>query len=257
MGSLVSLLFSPTGVVIACCGTALWAAARPASRAARRAAVFTALAYLLASTYVTPLAVSKMLDAPYHRLKRSDVPPGRTAVVVLGAGVTTVFGWQGHLSVPTTVEAERVLETHRVYRLLAPEWLIASGGNASNEDESEPSSVNMKRVLVQLGVPPDRILLQSASTDTHEETQMLADMLRSIPAQHIVVVTSAVHMRRALGAFRAAGVAAVPAIAPDSESFESWRYFVLPTGQSLAFSGEVAHEIVGITYYWARGWWRP
>jgi uncharacterized SAM-binding protein YcdF (DUF218 family) len=135
--------------------------------------------------------------------------------------------------------------------------VITSGGNLGGDDGSEPSSVNMKRMLVQLGVPADRILMQSISHDTHEETTLLADMLRSLNARHVVAVTSAVHMRRTVGAFRAAGVAVVPAIAPDTKHVEPWWYFLVPTPHGLKFSGQVVHELCGLAYYGVRGWWKP
>jgi uncharacterized SAM-binding protein YcdF (DUF218 family) len=257
MTTFVWLLFSSAGLVVAMSIVVLWIVLRPGSRAARRALVLVTAAYLLASIYGVPYATTKLLARGYHPFKRSDAPAGPTALVVLGAGVETVFGWGGvHLAIPNVSEGERVLETYRVYQKLDPAWVITSGGNLGGDDGSEPSSVNMKRMLVQLGVPADRILMQSTSHDTHEETRLLADMLRSLNAQHVVAVTSAVHMRRTVGAFRAAGMTVVPAIAPDTRHVEPWWYFLLPTPHGLKFSGQVAHELGGLAYYIVRGWWK-
>ena len=256
MTTFVWLLFSSTGLVAALVAIAAWIVARPASRAARRALVAVTTVYLLASIYAVPLAASWLLTSGYHQFARNDVPPGPTALVVLGSGVETVVGWANQFAVPDDIEAERVLETYRVYQLLNPRWVIASGGNPNGEDGYETSSVNMKRLFVQLGIPADKILLQSTSRDTHEEAVLLADMIRAIHAQHVVLVTSAVHMRRAVGAFRAARVNVVPAIAPDSEYFDSWPHFLLPTPHGLTYSAEVAHEFLGLAYYVVRGWWK-
>ena len=64
-------------------------------------------------------------------------------------------------------------------------------------------------------------------------------------------------MRRSIGAVRAQGWSAVPAIAPDSHLVDPWREWIVPTRNGLLFSGGVVHEILGIGYDWMRGWWRP
>jgi uncharacterized SAM-binding protein YcdF (DUF218 family) len=81
-------------------------------------------------------------------------------------------------------------------------------------------------------------------------------MLASLHVERVILVTSAIHMRRSLGAFRAAGVNAEPAPAPDPGAYATAGDRWLPTERGLRFSSELAHEIVGLPYYWLRGWWR-
>jgi len=85
---------------------------------------------------------------------------------------------------------------------------------------------------------------------------LIAPMLASLRAQHVVLVTTEMHMRRSLGAFRAAGWNAVPAIAPNPMRPLRRIEWLLPTDRALDLSSDVAHELIGIPYYWARGWWR-
>jgi uncharacterized SAM-binding protein YcdF (DUF218 family) len=70
----------------------------------------------------------------------------------------------------------------------------------------------------------------------------------------VVLVTSEIHMRRSLATFRTAGIDAVPAIAADPLNFESRIMSFIPTTEGLRFSSYVAHEYVGLVYYWLRGW---
>ena len=46
----------------------------------------------------------------------------------------------------------------------------------------------------------------------------------------------------------------IPAVAPHQYYGLSWREWLIPGYSGLAFSGDVLHELVGIPYYWARGW---
>jgi uncharacterized SAM-binding protein YcdF (DUF218 family) len=254
--SLVNLPFTAVGAVLTLSACAIWIALRPRSAAARRAIIIAASIYFAASVYSVPFAVSKLLTPRYRPLDRADVGHGNVVIVVLGAGNETVFGWEQSMSVPNQGAAARVLEAWRVYRLLNPERVITSGGTLGPEDLSEPSGINMRDRLVQFGVPADRIVVESQSRNTRDEAVIIAPMLRQMNADHLVLVTSAVHMRRALGAFRAVGWDGVPAVAPDAHYFDPWFHFVLPTSHGLSFSGDVAHELIGLPYYWIRGWWR-
>ena len=257
MSGLNHFLFSTSAVVAALLVAGLWQWGRPRSIAARRFLVTAAIFYGLASTYVVPQAIGRLLSAGYNRFEGGDVPPGLTAVVVLGAGSETTVGWDERpFSILNAVGASRVLETWRVVRLIDPVWVVSSGGVPDPGDPSEPSGVIMRDTLVRLGVPADRIRVEARSRDTHDEAVLIAPMLRSLRIANVVLVTSDIHMRRSLGAFRAQGVRAIPAIAPDPRAalprFEQWH----PTLHGLSLSAEITHELLGIPYYRVRGWWQ-
>lgn len=256
MSRFVDFLFSTSGAVTFLFIAALGVALRPRSPAARRLLVLCAAFYFAASIYLVPVTVSKILTNRYHRFEQADVPRGKVALVVFGAGDEAVGGWESRLSIPNDTAAARVLETARVYRIARPAWVISSGGNADPGDPAEPSSTNMRDMLVRLGVPADRIVLESTSRNSRDEAVMIAPMLRALGADALVLVTSAVHMPRSVGAFRAVGWNPTPAVAPDSWFENDWSDWVRPTTHGLEFSEEVAHELLGLPYYRLRGWWR-
>ena len=257
MTEFVQFLFSPGGLVISVLLATLWVAARPQSRLARRFLGFIVASYTLMSIYAVTFVLTRPLVLGYHPLTAADVPPGRTAVVVLGSGSYSIQDWSGN-EYSTTDEsaASRVLEAVRVYRLINPEWVIASGGKLHPDDVAQATGDAMRSLLVQLGVPPGRIVLQTTSRNTHEEAQLNLDILRGVKADHVVVVTSDVHMRRAVGTFRAEGVEVIPAIARDPFQARSWQDWVAPSDTGLWGASSLAHETLGIGYYAARGWYR-
>jgi len=114
----------------------------------------------------------------------------------------------------------------------------------------------MSRLLQQLGVPAERVVTETASRNTREEAVVVASMLPNLKVEHLVIVTSDDHMRRSLGAFRAAGIRAIPAIARAPFPPRSWHEWVVPSDRGLGESSKVAHEILGIGYYAVRGWYR-
>jgi uncharacterized SAM-binding protein YcdF (DUF218 family) len=257
MSAIVDFVLSSPGMVAAMCVAALWLWRRPGSIAARRVLGAAAVCYLLASIYAVPATINSVLAYGYRQFDTRDAPAGPTAVIVLGAGAETVMGWEHRpVSALNGAGIARVVEAARVFRLIHPAWLVASGGVVDERLRVEPDSLLMRDALVRLGVPESSILLESISGDTREEAIQVKLLLTSQRIERVVLVTSDTHMRRSVGAFRAQGISVTPAIAPEPRRFGPWRVWLTPTASGLSLSGEVAHELAGIPYYWARGWWR-
>jgi len=104
-------------------------------------------------------------------------------------------------------------------------------------------------------VPADRIAVEDRSQNTRDEAAIVAAMIAPLNIDRVVVVTSQRHMRRSIGAFRAVGLDAVPGIARDTGAAQVWQYF-LPSEVGLRETSLVAHELLGLLYYRARGWYR-
>ena len=256
MTPFVDSIFTGVGIAVAFFVAAGWIAARPQSRRARRMAVLLASASLLSTMYAVPQAIGWLVfTRTFHQFSREEVLPGRTAVILLGGGTNTVHGWgDTTLAVPSGDGLERVLEAARVFNLTHAEWLISSGGTLNERQERD--AITMRDQLIRLGIPTARIVVESDSQTTHEQAVLVAPILRSIGAEQYVLVTSDIHMPRSLGAFRAYGVRAVPAVAPATPSSDPLSQRLIPSVLGLNRSQQVAHEIFGITYYFARGWWR-
>jgi uncharacterized SAM-binding protein YcdF (DUF218 family) len=256
VNALVAFVFSTTGVITSLLVAAAWLAHRPRSTSARAFLTAAALWYTLAGTYAVPALIARALSIGYHQFTMADKPPEPVALVVLGSGTVLIRGWVDRADVMTDTAAARVLEAARVYRLIDPAVVVSSGGLPSPDDDSQPSGANMRTELVRLGVPESRIIIEIESRNTRDEATIVTPMLRDRGIERMVLVTSDSHMRRALGVFRAYGWNAVPAIAPDPGFSETWPDWLIPSYSGLEFSRQVSREIIGLPYYWARGWWR-
>ena len=255
MTELVGYVFSAGGVVVVLGSCVAWRGARPGSAIARRFLVACTVFYLLASTYAVTHTAARLLVIGLRPFEQSDVPAGPTAIVVLGSGSFTARDWSGNrFSIVDPSAATRVLEAVRVFRLIDQAWVISSGGLPDLDDPDEPTGLTMKHALVQLGVPEPRVLVETKSRNTHDEAVIVAQLLASMGIRHTVLVTSDLHMRRSLGAFKAQGVDAVPAIARPPDNYLSWFDWALPSGLGLYEGALVAHEALGLAYYTARGW---
>jgi uncharacterized SAM-binding protein YcdF (DUF218 family) len=251
------LFFSAGGVALLLLAGAVWSTRRRESAAPRRFLLCVALLYTALSIQTLGAAAGDLVAFGFRPFQREDAPTGRTAIVVLGSGSITARDWDDQrFSTVDQHAATRVAEAARVYRLTAADVIISSGGRVRTTDQAEPTGKTMRDALIVLGVPAPKILIETDSRNTHDEAVIVAPMLARAGVQHVILVTSRVHMRRSLGAFRAQGVQPVPAIARDIVVHRSWLTRWLPSDYGLDKSGEAAHEVLGILYYLARGWYR-
>ncbi len=63
----------------------------------------------------------------------------------------------------------------------------------------------MGRLLEALGVPRERLTLESRSRDTYENAVFTKRLINPAPGERWLLVTSGWHMPRAIGCFRKAG----------------------------------------------------
>lgn len=223
----------------------------PIARWGRRWLAFLVTLYLLLSSPVIARALEAalILDAD-----TASVSSEFSAIVVLGGGTVTYQSEAGAISEMSDATSLRVLEAVRLYRRLEPRWLVVSGGSAT---QSVPETVPMTQELIDAGIPADRIQPDPISGSTREQAVNLSGQLRQLGVERFLLVTSPIHMRRALAAFRAQGLPAVPA--PSAQHAlgspvlgSGW----LPHPAALDASQAAIRELLALGYYWLRGWIR-
>jgi uncharacterized SAM-binding protein YcdF (DUF218 family) len=114
---------------------------------------------------------------------------------------------------------------------------------------------NLMRVqLAAQGVPEEMIWTEPQSTSTAENAIYSARLLREKNIRRIALVTEGFHMLRAEACFRKQGFEVQPApcafrTLTFGESVSDW----IPGAGAIRSNEEVAHEWVGMAYYWLRG----
>src|SRR5690606_3989740 len=105
--------------------------------------------------------------------------------------------------------ADRVWHAARLYHAGKAQRLLLSGGTVRTGDGSEAEA--MRRLLLDLGVPDEALGLEDASVNTSSNAARTAELLRAAGIDHILLVTSALHMPRARAAFERTGLTVFPA----------------------------------------------
>jgi uncharacterized SAM-binding protein YcdF (DUF218 family) len=212
------------------------------------------LGYWLLSLPFASLMLSKPLTYEHdQRLASAAEARGAQAVVVLGGGIMSYVADDiGHDDLQ--ISALRVLEGVRVYRLLGDPLLIVSGGNTQRLSPSRPEAEAFRRAAINLGVPPERIVVDDVSFTTREQAHTIKAMLAERHIDRFVLVTSPTHMGRSLAIFRAVGLGPVPSASRLRSRQDRDVWTLMPDRKALIVSDAAIYEYIAWAYYRARGW---
>jgi uncharacterized SAM-binding protein YcdF (DUF218 family) len=171
-------------------------------------------AILLLIAGLSPLGNALILPLE-DRFPRTDLdqPPPPTGFIVLGGAEDRLVGLAR--KAPTLNEAgERIVETVVLARKFPEAKIAFSGGDAGILYASDSEAVGAKHMLTDMGIAPDRLILEANARDTYENAVYLKAELDRLGllgfGKRWVLITSAYHMPRAMGAFRKAGFEVEP-----------------------------------------------
>lgn len=191
----------------------------------------------------------KPLERKYLSTRNS--PLKADAIVVLSGDLRRkVFPRQD-----VEVNGNRVLKGVRLFKEKAAPVLIMTGGSGDLFNPGLKEAVLMKELASELGVPADKILVETRSRNTRENIVYTKQILDKIKARKIILVTSAFHLPRAYALSTKAGIDAVPVAAEfyaTDEGYDPFSFF--PSPLHLLYSGAAIKEYVGIFAYWLIGW---
>ena len=210
---------------------------------AHGARVVLAVCLVLYALSVQP--VSELLVRGLEGQYAQPAKPAGDVLVFLGggavAGVADVSG-QGQLS---SVSASRLVTVARLQKVTGLP-VILSGGKVLPGDAAE--ALVGKRVLVDLGVPADKIFVDARSRNTAENARYTKELCQQHGWGQPVLVTSALHLPRAVTFFRRAGLKVTPY--PCDYQAGTRRNFSLlslaPNANHLADASNALKEYVGI-----------
>ena len=215
-------------------------------------------ALLLLVAGLSPLGNALILPLE-DRFPRADLdrPPPPAGLIILGGAENRLVG--SARKAPTVNEAgERLLEgailAHRF-----PEAKVAfSGGDAGILYKSNSEAEGAAAILTQLGVARDRLILEANARDTYENAVYLKKELEAEAKfgadSRWLLITSAYHMPRSMGAFRQAGFEVEPW--PVDYRTRGPADFTKPfdkVSEGLRRVDTAAREWVGLLAYWLTG----
>jgi len=128
------------------------------------------------------------------------------AIVVLGGGAVGKGTLRPSNELSPASMARTICGATLFIQGFAPR-MIFSGGDASIFGQGPQEGAEMKRLALQLGVPEAATIVEDRSRTTYENA---VETRRILGRGSILIVTSAVHVPRALGLFRKQGLDTTP-----------------------------------------------
>jgi uncharacterized SAM-binding protein YcdF (DUF218 family) len=214
--------------------------------------VLVGAGWLIAWTLpITSLWVGGYLEHMYPHPPPSDLPTADVIVVLGGNTANARDNWfEPYDRHNSTTRVDTAAELYAAHR--APKVLLSGGALEGDVSEAR----GMAHAIRQLGVPEDALILENSSRSTYENAARTKEQLNARDVHRVLLVTSALHMPRAVATFRKQQVdviaASVPpqiTLPPDG-SVSPW----LPNERALEASRSIVKEYAALVLYWVRGW---
>ena len=168
-------------------------------------------ALLFALTFVFYLlCTSVVAERTLGWLEQAYLPPAEPAgdvIIMLGGGAMPDSPDVDGVGALCASPANRLLTAVRLQRKLGVPILL-SGGQVYEDTGAEAKIA--RRILIDLGVPEEQILVETRSVNTTQNARYSAEILRAQGLTQPILVTSAFHMKRAVLNFKKQGIDVVP-----------------------------------------------
>jgi uncharacterized SAM-binding protein YcdF (DUF218 family) len=208
---------------------------------------------LLAICGFSPLGNALMLplEERFPRWDPARGPPD--GIVVLGGAFDTVAALaRGEVSLNEA--AERMTSAVELARKYPDARIVFSGGSGQLVYAGSAEAELAARLFENLGIPASRVVTEDRSRDTDENAKLSKAVADPKPGERWLLVTSAHHMPRAIGAFRRVGfeVEAYPVDWRTRGAEDIARGF-RTASDGLKRTDTAAHEWIGLLVYWLSG----
>lgn len=204
--------------------------------------------FMLASNPIISSKLLNNLEKQYPQQPMSSIPKA-DAIVVLG----------GSLRPPTyprktsqiTNSSDRFWYAAKLYKAGKAKTIVLTGGNVFPDPSIKSEAFYIKKILLSLGIPEKAILLEESSRTTEENAFFSTQLLEKHNFKKVLLVTSAMHMPRAMKLFDSPELTITPCsadvyISPSSTpNVLSW----IPNAKAFSVSTLALHEYYGVWFY--------
>lgn len=209
----------------------------------------------LYAVFTAPVVVNPLVRTVEHSVDPNTLCAPDSDLILLGGGVDSraTSAEDFHYMRPATfVRASAAASL--AHQNSAVRVIIAGG---PLRDIAEATVI--AEYLTSLGVDRDRLILETRSRSTRENALNVAQLLEeNRTTKHVRLVTSALHMPRALGSFKRVLQDSSINLCPVSVDFHGLNqvpmYAWMPQTTSIVKFDLLFHELIALTLYQLRSW---
>lgn len=155
--------------------------------------------------------------------------------------------------------ADRLFQAVELYKRGNIKKIFFVGGSGSIELAHIKEGMFVRRYLLTIGIPDKDIWIENESRNTRENAVNAGRFLekKQFQKEKFLIITSARHMRRAMGCFKAVGIDVTPysvdRYASPNRRF-TFDHLFIPQAETLLKWEALFHEWVGMVVYTVRGY---
>jgi uncharacterized SAM-binding protein YcdF (DUF218 family) len=240
---ITAFLLPPGLFVVLLLGSGIWLARRK-----NRIAALFAILLALSLWAVALVPVADRLMSGLEKGQTMPRPLAGDVLILLGGGLyDEVLDLSGK-GAPAAESLARLVTAARAQETLQVP-IIVSGGKVFAGKPAEAEVI--RRFLIDLGVPAGMIIIEDQSRDTVENARFSGAICTRRGLHKPLLVTSALHMERAVRAFAKERVKVVPL--PVNLLARERRHYVwaeyLPDPGALRCTSLALHEYLGLLFY--------
>jgi uncharacterized SAM-binding protein YcdF (DUF218 family) len=207
---------------------------------------------LIAGIGVLPIGNALMLPLE-ERFPQWEPAQGEPSGIIVLGGAINAQRSVARNQVSLGEAAERITAAVELTHKYPTARIVFSGGSGELTSRLPESDVAV-RLFESLGVPRHRIALETRSRNTAENAAFTRQLVAPKPGDRWLLITSAMHMPRAVGSFRQAGFS-VEAYPVDYQTAGWEDFWTLPGSlmDGINRTDTAVREWLGLFVYWITG----
>ena len=253
LSKILPIFAMPLGIVFLMLLVALILLRRDRKRIAAGVLALAIAVLWVASMPLTANLTYRNIESHYLPTPLDQVPAGGCIIVLGGVVGAPILP---RVDIDMNDAIDRVYKAAELFRAGKAPYVIVTGGNQPWSESGVAEAELIREVLMEWGVPEDVIFLEGSSRNTRENALYSRNILNSISCEQPLLVTSAAHMPRAVGAFNSVGVGVTPVVT-DVRVAETGLPSVMdfiPSAGALAMTSDAIREWIGQKVYAMQGW---
>jgi uncharacterized SAM-binding protein YcdF (DUF218 family) len=205
----------------------------------RRGAVFLGACAAVFAVAVLSGVLPHLVASPLEERFPQQTVEGRLDGIVVLGGAMQPYLSSVRDQPAVNGAAERMTTFVALARSHPQAELVFSGGSGSVLFQQYKEGVAAVELLARIGFPVSRVVVEASSRNTFENALMARDAGGYVPGQRWALITSAMHMPRAVAAFRKAGWTGIVPVPVD---YRTTPDYVFDWQQSFAANLELTRQ---------------
>ncbi len=201
-----------------------------------------------AAVFLLPVSTALVLPLESRFTRPATLPGPVTGILVLGGAVEQRLT-AAHGIPALNGAAERMTEAVALARRHPEARLVFTGGSAAIMPGGPTEADTARRLFADLGLPSSRLTFEDESRNTWENALLTHRLVNPRAEETWLLVTSASHMPRAVGSFRAAGWRVVPWPVNHTTGADPTLWYNWPFPTRLNQSEGALREWIGLAVY--------